>query len=84
MKEKPKTEEKPKPAPVNDSKLRRNRIVSDDEVEDDAPLRKPAIKGKSRASAIAAALQTEEVRSLRAMMDMDDGSCSRLLLAPAC
>lgn len=73
--EKQKKEDKPKPAPVNDIKLRKNRIVSDDEDEDNAPAPKPKGKGKSRASTIADALQSAEERSLRAMMDMDDGAC---------
>ncbi|KAI1786492.1 DNA polymerase subunit Cdc27 [Ganoderma leucocontextum] len=74
--DKPKTkDENPKPVPVNDIRLRKNRIVSDDEdgdEDEEAPLPKPKGKGKSRASVVAAAVASVAERSLREMMEIDD------------
>ncbi|KAI0375700.1 hypothetical protein BV20DRAFT_959727 [Pilatotrama ljubarskyi] len=78
--EKPKSREKEKSTPAAastpaDIKLRKNRIVSDDEDEEGAPApasAKPKGKSKSRASVIADVLESEAEESLRAMMDIDD------------
>ena len=58
-------------------KLQKNRIVSDDEDEDEAPPARPKAKGlKTKASrGSASALESDAERSLRAMMDIDD--CER-------
>ena len=61
-----------------DVKLRKNRIVSDNEDEDmkDAPRWKPLVKGRTKASAAQSILETPAERSLRAMMDIDDCGCT--------
>ena len=48
--------------------------MSDDEDEEPSPVpRKADGKGKGRASVIADALESDAEKSLRAMMDIDDG-----------
>ena len=83
--EKPKgKEDKSKATPVNDLKLRRNRIVSDDEDDEEAPPPKSKPKARSRASIAADVLESDAERSLRAMMAMDDGEYNHhtLLASP--
>ncbi|KAI0750818.1 DNA polymerase subunit Cdc27 [Daedaleopsis nitida] len=58
-------------------KLRKNRVVSDDEDDEDAPRSKPQPKGKSRAARIQSAIESQEEASLRAMMDMDDSQVEK-------
>ena len=77
-------EDKSKATPVNDLKLRRNRIVSDDEDEEEAPPPKSKPKARSRASIATDVLESDAERSLRAMMAMDDGEYNHhtLLASP--
>ncbi|TBU49594.1 DNA polymerase subunit Cdc27 [Dichomitus squalens] len=71
--EKPKVkEEKSKVTPAHDLKLRKNRILSDDEDEDYAHQLKLKAKRKSKVPAAIDAFESDAERSLRAMMDMDD------------
>ncbi|RDX55687.1 hypothetical protein OH76DRAFT_1372104 [Lentinus brumalis] len=80
-----KTEEKPQvlkqlPVPVkSDIKLRKNRVVSDDEDEEAArpAPSKSKSKSRARASVIQDALESEGEASLRAMMDMDDSQVEK-------
>ncbi|KAI9000954.1 DNA polymerase subunit Cdc27 [Trametes punicea] len=76
--EKPKSSEKGKDTPTpsrasSDIKLRKNRILSDD--EDEAPSPAPRkVNGKTRGSATLPSdvLESDAEKSLRAMMDIDD------------
>ena len=76
-------EEKSKATPVNDLKLRKNRVVSDDEDEEEAPPPKSKTKARSRASIAADVLESDAERSLRAMMAMDDGEHNHHIFLPS-